>query len=43
MKAYGHMIEKTGKAFIFLKQPTKEELWRFKYSVNRGLIKLDFI
>ena len=43
MKAYRHMIEKTGKAFIFLKQPTKEELWRFEYSVNRGLIKLDFI
>ena len=30
-------LEKTGKAFIFLKQPTKEEIWRFKYSVNRCL------
>ena len=30
-------LEKTGKAFIFLKQPTKEEIWSFKYSVNRCL------
>ena len=30
-------IEKTRKTFIFLKQPTKEETWRFKDSLNRGL------
>ena len=30
-------IEKTRKVFFFLKQPTKEETWRFKDSLNRGL------
>ena len=30
-------MEKTRKAFIFLKQLTKEEIWRFKDSLNRGL------
>ena len=34
MTAY---IEKTRKACIFLKQPTKEEIWRFKDALNRGL------
>ena len=30
-------IEKTRKAFILLKQSTKEEIWRLKDSLNRGL------
>ena len=29
-------IEKTRKALIFLKQPTKEEMWRFKDLLNRS-------
>ena len=29
--------EKTRKAFILLKQPTKEEIWRSKDSLNLGL------
>ena len=29
-------IEKTRKALIFLKQPTKEEIWRFKDLLNRS-------
>ena len=30
-------IEKTRQAFIFLKQPTKEEIWKFKDLLNRSL------
>ena len=30
-------IEKARKASIVLKQSTKEEIWRFKDSLNRGL------
>ena len=34
--SYAPDIEKTRKAFIFLKEPTKEEIWRFKDSLNRS-------
>ena len=27
----------TRNTFIFLKQPTKDEIWRFKDSLNHGL------
>ena len=30
-------IEKTRKEGIFYKQPTKEEIWRFKDALNRRL------
>ena len=35
-------IEKTRQAFIFLKQPSKEEILRFKDSLNRGLSETSF-
>ena len=35
-------IEKTRKAFIYLKQPPKEEILWFKDSLNRGLSTTSF-